>query len=56
MDNQPGETGQPVTLGGAVPEATVPLPTELTHTEPTEIDEATQQGTNPLSSCCSRSV
>ena len=56
MDNQPGETGQPATLGGAVPGTTAPLPTELTHTEPTKIDEATQQGTNPLLSCFSRLV
>ena len=45
MDEQRGRTAQPVNLGGAVPGTAVALPTELTHVEPTRIDEETQQGT-----------
>ena len=44
MDNQRGTTAQPVTAVGAVPGTTAALPTELTHVEPTKIDEKTQQG------------
>jgi len=35
---------QPATVGGTVPGTTVALPTEVTHIEPTKIDEQTQQG------------
>lgn len=44
VDNQRGGTAQPINAGGAVPGTTAALPTELTHIEPTEINEETQQG------------
>jgi hypothetical protein len=43
MDNQRGTNARPV--DGAVHVTTATLPTELTHIEPTRIDEQTQQGT-----------
>lgn len=48
MNDQRGKTAQPVMPGGAVPGTAVTLPTELTHVEPTKIDEETQQGANTL--------
>jgi len=44
VENGRGKTTQHVNVGGAVPGTAVALPTELTHIEPTRIDEATQQG------------
>ena len=44
-NDQRGRTAQPVNVGGAVPRTAVAGPTELTHIEPTRIDEETQQGT-----------
>ncbi|KAF9646696.1 hypothetical protein BDM02DRAFT_2978659 [Thelephora ganbajun] len=44
MDNQRSTADRPVMVGDAVPGTTVTLPSELTHVQPTKVDEATQQG------------
>jgi len=45
MNNQRDLAAPPVVVSGAgVPGTSIPLPTELTHVEPTKVDEATQQG------------
>lgn len=49
MDNQRSTVTQPVVVGDAVPETATTDPTELVHTEPTKIDDQTQQGTVPTS-------